>query len=280
VSFRRLLLTVIAAVVLSTEVAPAQPRVVDVDAIDQSDQPPILTSDELDQLLGPIALYPDPLMAQLLPASTYPLDIVRAARLVHSGATDAAIDQQNWDPSVKAIAHYPTVLEMMDSNLDWTQQLGQAFVAQPQDVMAAVQRLRLRARDLGNLVTTSQQQVLVEDSYIYVVPASPMILYVPAYQPDYVYYRRPVYEPFITFGIGFSLGAWCDLDFDWDHHFIGRPGWTWNHWRGEHRHRPRPDRACAPARVPARRAPLQRVAARFRSAAAPAGPARDAPVGL
>src|SRR5438105_2993075 len=102
------------------------------------------TSSQLEQLTGAIALYPDPLVAQVLPACTYPLDIVKAARLVRSGATAAQIDQQDWDPSVKAVAHYPGVLELLDNNLEWTQQLGQAFLAQPDDVMQAIQRLRAR----------------------------------------------------------------------------------------------------------------------------------------
>jgi hypothetical protein len=192
----------------------------------------LLTPEQLEELVGPIALYPDPLIAQMLPASTYPIDVVRASRLVQSGATEQQIDQQDWDPSVKAVAHYPEVIEWMDTNIDWTQQLGQAFVAQPDDVMQAVQRLRARARDLGNLVDTPQQQILVEDNSLRIVPAQPDVIYVPVYEPSVVYYQQPPFAGgFVTFGFGFALGAWLDLDCDWNHHWCYRPGWAWNHWR-------------------------------------------------
>jgi hypothetical protein len=198
--------------------------------------PPQYTPDQLDQLVGSIALYPDPLLAQLLPASTYPLDIVRAARAVQGGMADADIDQQNWDPSVRAIAHYRTVLEFMDSNLDWTQELGQAFVVQPQDVMEAVQRMRQMAAAQGNLQTTPQQQIVTEDNAIAILPAQPDVVYVPVYQPAVVYYQpAPVYGPLITFGVGWYLGPWLTLDCDWTHWYVYTPGWTWNHWH-DHYH--------------------------------------------
>jgi len=193
---------------------------------------PLLGAEELDQMLGPIALYPDPLLAQLLPAATYPLDIVKAARQVRAGATAAQIDQQDWDPSVQAVAHYPSVIEMLDTNLDWTQQLGQAFIAQPEDVMQSVQRLRAQARAVGNLVDTPQAQVLVDDDLVRIVPADPRVIYVPVYEPAVVYYMRPVpFGAFLYFGFGFAAGAWLDLDCDWRGRFFYRPGWTWDHWR-------------------------------------------------
>jgi hypothetical protein len=191
---------------------------------------PIATAQELDQLVSAIALYPDPLVAQILPASTYPLDIVKAARLVRSGASAETIDKQDWDPSVKAVAHYPTVLEMMDTNIDWTQQLGQAFIAQPDDVMQAVQRMRAQAQTLGNLATTPQQQVVLEEDTIRIVPADPQIIYVPVYEPAFVYYRRPYRTSFISFSFGYPCGTWLDLDCDWRRHWCYRPGWTWNRW--------------------------------------------------
>ncbi len=190
-----------------------------------------LAPDQLDTLVGAIALYPDPLIAQILPASTYPIDIVRAARLVRSGATSDQLDQQSWDPSVKAISHYPTVLQMMDDNIDWTQQLGQAFIAQPDDVMQSIQRLRLQAQNLGNLATNSQQQIFLEDSAVRIIPANPDVIYVPVYQPSVVYYQpAPVYSSYVSFGFGLPCGAWLDLDCDWNNHWFYRPGWTWNHW--------------------------------------------------
>ena len=104
-----------------------------------------LSGPQLDQLLGPIALYPDPLIAQILPASTLPTQIVLADRYVSGGGDPNQIDQQPWDPSVQALARYPNVLKWMDDNLDWTTELGQAFLNQPQDVMDSIQRLRQSA---------------------------------------------------------------------------------------------------------------------------------------
>ncbi len=192
---------------------------------------PALTTEQLDTLVGAIALYPDALIAQILPASTYPVDVVKAARLVRAGASDAQIEQQDWDPSVKAVAHYPSVIEMMDQSLDWTQQLGQAFITQPSDVMQSIQRQRARAQTVGSLVSTPQQQMLIEEQVIRIVPANPEIIYVPVYDPAIVYYQPPVYGPSISFGFGYRCGIWFDLDIDWFHFWCYRPGWTWNHWR-------------------------------------------------
>jgi hypothetical protein len=191
---------------------------------------PILSPEQFDQLVGPIALYPDPLVAQILPASTYPIDIVKAARLIRSGASPDQIDQQPWDSSVKAVAHESSVIEMMDQSIDWTQQLGQAFIAQPDDVMQSIQRMRGQAQNVGNLTSTPQQQVYVEDSNIRIVPADPNIIYVPAYDPTVVYYTPPAYGSYVSFGYGFPCGTWFDLDLDWYNHWCYRPGWTWNHW--------------------------------------------------
>jgi hypothetical protein len=216
-----------ASVLLGASMTQGQVRVVDVDAPQGATR---FTPEDLDTLVGAIALYADPLIAQILPASTFPVDIVKAARLVRAGATAEQIDQQDWDPSVKAIAHYPTVLEMMDSNIEWTQQLGEAFIAQPDDLMQAVQRQRKRASDLGNLVSTPQQQVVVEAPYIYIVPAAPEVIYVPVYQPEYVYYQAPLYGPYITFGSPCFLGPWLDLGCYWGYGFVFHLGWTWDHW--------------------------------------------------
>src|SRR5580658_9987616 len=118
---------------------------------DSSFQP--FSPDQLDNLLAPIALYPDPLLAQVLLAATFPDQVAEAARFCRGGANPDDIDTQPWDVSVKAVAHYPTVIYMAD-NLDWTTALGQAYINQSADVMAAVQRLRQEARDAGNLATT------------------------------------------------------------------------------------------------------------------------------
>ncbi len=176
-----------------------------------------LSGAQLDQLLGPIALYPDPLIAQILPASTFPTQIVLADRYVSGGGDPNQIDQQPWDASVQALARYPNVLKWMDDNLNWTTELGQAFLNQRQEVMDSIQRLRMSAYNLGNLQSTPQEQVINDGGYIEIVPADPQVIYVPVYQPDQVYYQSGFG---ISFGIGFPIGLWLDCDFDWGHHNI------------------------------------------------------------
>jgi hypothetical protein len=184
-----------------------------------------LGDDQLDQLLGPIALYPDPLIAQILPASTFPTQIVLADRYVSSGGDPGQLDQQPWDASVQALARYPDVLKWMDDNLNWTTELGQAFLNQPQDVMNSIQRLRTSAYNLSNLQSTPQQQVIDDGGYIEIVPVDTQVIYVPVYQPDQVYYQSAGGSPFITFGVSYAIGGWLDCDFDWvNHHII-----VWNH---------------------------------------------------
>ena len=177
-----------------------------------------LADAQLDQLLGPIALYPDPLIAQILPASTLPTQIVLADRYLSGGGDPNQIDQQPWDPSVQALARYPNVLKWMDDNLNWTTDLGHAFLNQQQDVMVSIQRLRTSANNLGNLQSTPQQQVINDGGAIEIVPADPQVIYVPVYQPDQVYYQSDYGSPFITFGIGWPIGFWLNCDFDWGRH--------------------------------------------------------------
>jgi hypothetical protein len=184
-----------------------------------------LGDDQLDQLLGPIALYPDPLIAQILPAATFPTQIVLADRYVSSGGDPGQLDQQPWDASVQALARYPDLLKWMDDNLNWTTELGQAFLNQPQDVMNSIQRLRTSAYNLGNLQSTPQQQVIDDGGYIEIVPVDTQLIYVPVYQPDQVYDQSADGSPFITFGVGFAFGGWLDCDFDWVNHRII----VWNH---------------------------------------------------
>src|SRR5580658_10972479 len=116
-----------------------------------------LSDADLDTLLAPIALYPDPLLAQILPASTVPGDIVMASRYVAAKKDPDKVDAQPWEESVKALARYPEVLQMMDEKLDWTTELGQAFIAQPDDVFNSIQRLQAKAQSVGNLKDTPQQ---------------------------------------------------------------------------------------------------------------------------
>ncbi|HSY53393.1 MAG TPA: DUF3300 domain-containing protein, partial [Opitutaceae bacterium] len=152
------------------------------------DQAPDYAPEDLDQLLAPIALYPDPLIALILPASTVPSDVTLAAGYLNENGDPAQIDNQGWDASVKALAHYPDVIKWMAANLEWTQAVGDAFVQQPADVMKSIQQLRARARAAGTLVDTAQQQVVMDDDgNISIVPAQPEIIYVPEYDPDAVY---------------------------------------------------------------------------------------------
>src|SRR5271169_2306423 len=133
----------------------------------------LLTEQELDDLLSSIALYPDPLLAQMLPASTYPAEISDSAAWLRSGADPSSIDEQNWDESVKAIAHYPDVLYMMADNIDWTADVGDALLNQPDDVISSIQRLRWQARDIGNIESNDEQSVIIDGNSLEIVPAQP-----------------------------------------------------------------------------------------------------------
>ncbi|ACM19739.1 protein of unknown function, DUF330-containing [Geotalea daltonii FRC-32] len=191
----------------------------------------LFTTEELDDLLAPIALYPDPLIAQILPAATFVDQIDEAARYVRQYGKSARIDLQPWDVSVKAVAHYPTVLFMMDNRYEWTVSLGQAFVNQEQEVMDIIQQLRADAKAAGSLISTPQQQVIVEGQVIRIIPAEAEVIYVPQYDPVAVYVEGfyPSYG-FISFGIGFGIGAWLNRDCDWHRHRIFYHGWRGRGW--------------------------------------------------
>ena len=169
----------------------------------------MLDAGQLDQLVAPIALYPDPLLAQVLMASTYPLEVVQADRWAKANKKlkdeklKAALEKQDWDASVKELVSTPTVLAMMNDKLDWTQQLGDAVLAQQADVMDAIQRLRAKAQANGKLETTKQQKVTVKQEragapIIEIEPASPDVVYVPYYDPAVVYgeWPYPDYPPY------------------------------------------------------------------------------------
>jgi hypothetical protein len=195
------------------------------------------TPEQLQQLVAPIALYPDSLVAQILAASTFPEQVVEADRWVQANpnlrgdALGQAVDQQPWDPSVKALTAFPSVLGNMDKNLSWTSSLGDAYYNQQQDVMDAVQVMRQRAQGAGNLKTTPQQTVTTQGSTIVVQPANPEVVYVPAYDP-WLVYGGPIMAwpgwypypgiwfggPYLSFGMGFGIG------------FFGGFGWGWNNW--------------------------------------------------
>jgi hypothetical protein len=171
--------------------------------------------EELDQILAPIALYPDSLLTQVLMASTYPLEIVQADRwakqnkAMKGDALTTALEAQPWDPSVKSLVNFPQVLTMMSEKLDWTQKLGDAFLAQQKDVMASIQRLRHKAQETGNLKTTEEQVVKVEKEVIIIESASPQVIYVPAYNPTVVYgaWAYPAYPPYPVYPPGYYAGA-------------------------------------------------------------------------
>jgi hypothetical protein len=195
------------------------------------------TPEELQRLVAPIALYPDSLVAQILAASTFPEQVVEADRWVQAnpdlkGADlGNAVDKEPWDPSVKALAAFPSVLGNMDKNLSWTSSLGDAYYNQQQDVMDAVQVMRRKAQDAGNLKTTPQLKVTDQDSDIDIEPADPDVVYVPAYDP-WLIYGYPIVAwpawypypgiwfggPYLSFGVGFGIGWW------------GGFGWGWGHW--------------------------------------------------
>jgi Protein of unknown function (DUF3300) len=199
-------------------------------------KPNLLKPEELDQLVAPIALYPDPLLAEVLMASAYPLDIVQAERWLRSHKNvkgdqlKAAIAKEDWDDSVKSLMATPDVLAMMNDQVDWTEKLGDAVVAQQPDVMDAIQRLRTKAQENNKLTSTKQQKVLVNQvqgkQVIAIEPTDPETVYVPYYDPAVVYGAWPYadYPPYywppppyigygllasgLAFGAGWALGNW------------------------------------------------------------------------
>lgn len=218
---------------------------------------PVRPPEELDELLAPIALYPDALVALILPASTMPDDVGRAAAFLQSNNDPAQAAGQPWDPSIQALAHYPEVLRWMADNMDWTQQIGEAFSVQPSDVMKSIQQLRARAIAAGSLVSTAEQQVLTDGGEIRIVPAQPNVIYVPRYDADVVYEVVPDYAgPRMVFGAGFATGAWLAYDLNWDSYgiWVGswRPGFDYRHpaWRRGYRGPTVVGRAWQPSRPP------------------------------
>src|ERR1700732_40997 len=208
----------------------------------QSDEQPTAapvqqSPQELQQLVAPIALYPDALVAQILAASTYPTEIVEADRWIerHSDLKGEKlaqeVDKQDWDPSVKALAQFPSVLQNMDKNLSWTSSLGEAYANEPEDVTNAVQDMRQQAQKAGHLNSNEQERVATQGNTIVIEPANPEVVYVPAYDP-WLVYGAPIVAypgwypvpgiffagPEISFGLGLGIG------------FFGGFGWGWNHW--------------------------------------------------
>jgi hypothetical protein len=200
---------------------------------------------DLEKLVAPIALYPDPLIATVLPASAYPLEVVQAARFVKDTNNIAKLDAQPWDPNVKEVAQFPDVIAQMSDNIEWMNDLGDAFVNQPKELMDAVQTMRSKAQASGSLKTTPEQVVvvtnmvttnLVQQETVYVTnqvvqiqPAQPQVIYVPQYNPTVVYGGYPVAYPgyyyppassvaaasVVSFGVGMAVGAIAANNCDW-----------------------------------------------------------------
>jgi hypothetical protein len=248
VARRVMVAVIVAAFVLSAGRGTALSFQVTQDAPDATDamQSAPLTPEALQQLVAPIALYPDALVAQILAASTYPTEIVEADRWVqdHSNLNGdelaKEVDKQSWDPSIKALTAFSSVLANMDTNLSWTSTLGDAYFNQQQDVLDAVQVLRARAEEAGNLQTTSQQTVTNQGTTIVIEPADPDVCYLPTYDPWLVYgepigsYPGYFYDssiwgiggPYLSFGIGIGIGDRFRHGFGWGFH-----NWGFN-WRG------------------------------------------------
>jgi Protein of unknown function (DUF3300) len=200
----------------------------------------LFSPEQLDNLLAPIALYPDPLLAQVLLAATFVEQVDEAARWMRAYNNTNAIDDQPWDVSVKAVAHYPSVLYMMSDQIDWTASVGQAYVYQSTDVMTSIQHLRALARSAGNLVANEQQQVIVDGDYISIVPAQPQFIYIPTYDPYIVYFGPTasfgLYPATVLFfGSPFPIGVWLNHDCDWHRHRIYYHGWRGGGWIARNR---------------------------------------------
>ena len=182
---------------------------------------PPFDASQLDQLLSPIALYPDPLLGAMLPAATHPSDVAAAASFAANNIDPAQIDQQPWDDSVKDLAHYPSVVEWMAQNQDWTNQLGTAVANEQPAVLDSIQRLRENARASGLLVDTPQQRVVVENNVISIIPAQSDMVYVPSYDAQYLE-APPAGAPQvgISFSVGYPIGSWPLFGLDWRAHSV------------------------------------------------------------
>ncbi len=206
---------------------------------------PAFSPAQLDTMVAPIALYPDSLVSQILVAATYPLEIVEANQwlqqnrgLQGQALVDAA-RQQNWDPSIQALVVFPDVVSRLASDIRWTTDLGNAFLAQQADVMNAIQRMRAQAQAAGKLYSTPQETVTTQTqdgrTVIEIVPANPEVVYVPIYNPEYIWgppvwgYYPPIWYPSVGFGFGFGQGIYINAFFGG----LGWGGWGWGpNWFG------------------------------------------------
>ena len=206
----------------------------------QQTNPPLLTPAQLENLVAPIALYPDPLLGQVLAASTYPLEIIETQQWLNQNrglqgqALVDAAKQQNWDPSVQALVAFPDAMALLSRDIQWTTDLGNAFLAQQPDVMNAIQSMRARAQQNGRLQSTPQETVTGQYNngagQIQIQPADPQVIYVPVYNPVYVWgppaygVYPPLYYPPVSYGYGFGFGVFLGGLFAG---FLGFGGWGW-----------------------------------------------------
>jgi hypothetical protein len=213
-----------------------------------------LSPDQLDDLVAPIALYPDELLSQIMVAATYPLEVVEAFRWtqrnpgLNGPALTEAAQQQDWDPSVQALVVFPDVMKRLNDDVTWTTNLGNAFLAQQNDVMDAVQRMRQRAQQAGRLQSTPQLNVQTTDQngqpYIDIEPADPDVMYVPAYDPEWIWgpplwypYPRWYYPPrsILRGGMYFGFGGGINVGLYFGSGWTGWGGWGWHPGWGDRR---------------------------------------------
>jgi len=229
----RAALRVIASALLLGGILPVEQVLAQTEDAPPAPVQPAFSAAQLDQMLAPIALYPDELLGQILTAATYPLEVVQADRWLQDPANAAlrgtqlvqALQPQPWDASVKSLVAAPQILSLLDSRLDWTEQLGDAFLAQQADVMDSVQRLRGQAQAAGTLASTPQQIVTHSDQAIEIAPADSGTDYVPVYDPQVAYgaWPDPDYPPDEYFVPGYPVGSYIGF-------VIVVPYWGWHHW--------------------------------------------------
>jgi len=235
----------IVAILCVLSLAPGDSLAYAQPSLQQDQAASIIPNDQLDSLVAPVALYPDPLLSQVLVAATYPLEIIQLQQWIQKNSSlkgddlTNAVEKQDWDPSIQAMAVFPDLAKRLADDIKWTTDLGNAFLAQQSDVMDAVQRMRLKARDAGNLKSTEQMKVetkVVETKTVVVIQqTSPQVIYVPTYNPVVVYGPAvypypPIYYPppsyyagvVFAFGVGIAVGSYY------------RGGWGYNCGWGRH----------------------------------------------
>ena len=238
-----LIFALVGALAIAQETSPPQTSAPLAPPAQQPAPAPNLTPDQLDNLVAPVALYPDPLLSQILVASTYPLEVVEAQQWLQQNrdlsgqALMDAARQQNWDSSVQALVAFPDVLNRLTQDVQWTTGLGNAFLAQQADVMAAVQRMRAKAEQNGKLQSNSYEDVDTQtqndQSAIVIQPTDPQVIYVPAYNPAYIWgppvfgYYPPLWYPAVGVGFLWGPGIYINTFFGgccgW-----GAFGWGWS----------------------------------------------------